>query len=637
MPTDQELRKRLPELLRHAAAKQLEYVFAAPIEARFEDLGYLVKMIRGEAAWLTNRQDTLRSVMAEAIGGLPQRMEVGDRANYEGCPEREMASYLYGFRQEAILAGGGWQAADVTLTYRGHYRPAALAVADLTEYPNAAKRAIARIRQDLADILIQMLKDAKREAKTSAVSDVAPTRQSSVLASESAATYIERPKYFEKMNEARNAGSKLFLLYGDGGSGKTTLAKHFADFIARGMPTVFLQSQDNMLLGAALADYLNRHAEGGVNGNMASLTRAFALGLTQGNAPAVVIIDDAQTWQTTKLLLPEDLGSLTTHVIVTSRVAIFPKGTGTVLRIGNMLDGEAAEMIRNRLSETSPDDVAMLTASLDCRPLAIEHGCALIKLRFKPAKLCEILELDPVTAIDSIDTEHKLTTIYRQITKKLEEDPDMAVTALPVLDCLLIANGSMSAAQYIWESRFTSAVVWRPLTVPQLCSDPHQELAVMSFQSGLKSLEHLSLVETREHSERFPRLEVVIHPLTLSIMQHLRSMQTWAVAFDLLRMLSAELAAAGWDKGNPLPGFGVAFCSEPVNAAVLVLERFNPEKSKAVREGIAPFLDHVREIYEGRKMHPVQTADGEVFAEGLAEFIRNLYLAGHTVEELRGW
>ena len=588
MPTDKELRKGLPKLLGNAAAKRLERVFAAPIESRFEELAYLVKTIKGEAAWQADRHGALRSVIAEAIGELPLCMEASDRANYKGCPERQMALYLYGFRRKEILAAGGWQATDVTLSYRGDYRPAALAITAFSEDSYTSAEAIARIREDLADNLIQMLQKARKQARAAATSEAAPSRPPSVLASDATARYIERPEYIEKFKAARDDGSKVFLLYGDGGSGKTTLAKHYAALIADGRSIAFFRAHDNTLLSADLSDYLSHHEERGAVGDTGSLARAFALRLERGNVSAPVIIDDAQSWKTVELLLPADLACLTTHVIITSRAAILPTGAGSPLWIDMMSDKQATAMIRNRLSGISPGDVAILTAALDCRPLAIEHGCALIALGLTPSMLRDMLEFDPVTVIDSIRGDHKLTTIYRQIIKTLEDDADLPTGALPILDCLLLANGFVAAAWDVRKALVTSTIFWGTYRHPQ------SAIAHLGFTSGMAKLEHLSIVKT---SENFGTPPTTIHPLTLSLLKRIRSTQIYGIALEYLSILSAELKAREWRPGRPLPSSSLIH-SWAIRASVIALENDHSDESAKARRRIMPFYTEVTKLEE---------------------------------------
>lgn len=359
-------------------------------------------------------------------------------------------------------------------------------------------------------------------------------------------SYIPRPDMEQKYIKLPAQERQLALLYGDAGTGKSMLAKSVARHITfdeADILTLHAGSED--LLIRAMNDFIQRDQGDAPSGHKAIVAAEFAQLLTQPQAPRVVIIDNVADWQEARLLLPENLSDLRSFVIITSREQILPNGTGVALLVDNMTQPQAAAMVKDRVPSISDSDADSLATELDCRPLAIEHGCALIRqYKMQAQDFIAMLRADVVALFDAAPTtEMKLTAIYRRMIERISTDPSL-VNATKLLGVLLVVEAMVDDTLV--------SNIWMELSKANergSHSGFHmvQELALKSATQDLQRLALIQVEPEEDHNM------LRMHDLTHSILHSLRVREIAEIAEAALRAVAETLDTEQWTLGDPLP------------------------------------------------------------------------------------
>src|SRR6266511_253053 len=362
------------------------------------------------------------------------------------------------------------------------------------------------------------------------------------------ASYVRRRSYEQSFRQYLREGGQTFLLYGDAGTGKSTLAYELAATLVHSRSAIVRIHADNedVLLGE-IVDYLRHRGEQGVIGHKATLLRSFAHTLVGHNSPRVVVIDGAEDRRLVELLLPaRPADGIRAIVIVTSRECLFPDDFGVHIMVGNMVQAEAGALVKNGLGDVADDEALMLAGELDYRLLVIEHDCAVMRTSGPNQSItdfCEMLRLDVVELLDAAPVDTKLTAIYRRILRRLEVEPARK-NSLQLLDLVACMGTpvSMDVLHRIWSEA---------LYGPRLAqSASYAQLARHSLDAAAKGLGRLSLVraDNRWHVEHLE-----MHALTRAfVCASRKSVQAWAPQV-VLGSARKYLDSISWLAGNPLP------------------------------------------------------------------------------------
>jgi AAA domain len=319
-----------------------------------------------------------------------------------------------------------------------------------------------------------------------------------------AGPYIARPELEAAVLSKHRQGP--LNLWGDAGTGKSTMARQLASQMSQspyGVVLVDAGSQQTLLQDVALV----LDSQGvDTSGHGAVLCGRFRDLLQSRAAPAVMVVDNVQDAATLRDLLPAD-GRVV--VLVTSRSRLF--GDEASVRVGNMTPDQALAMVQSRLPTVSDDAAKRLIGVLDCRPLALEHGCGFLRAEadYDVDRFCDAVEKQPAETLEAIAAEEPgLTAIYRLTISRL--DP----TTLRMLDVVAACPEGKAALSLVCD-------LWEGQSLPARLSDPpaDQRLDLVG-DLALRNLVRRGLIEVEVDPSQLP--SVSMHALTHRIIQSLR-------------------------------------------------------------------------------------------------------------------
>ena len=552
----------LAEELAAAASAMLRNLFkqaGSTGQQKYPTLARVVQRIVGEERWRNRPNLSLIDVMHDAIQELPRNIEVrAGRRTFlpvpaRGAPEREMAEILYGYRDDTLPprfhAGGD---AVEQWTYDDDYLPAALRRAGLSDLNKKDQgRSIRIIREDLADVLLLMEQEALARQQQAAEQAAAETASP-------VADYINRPQYEDQFAAHLQAGARIFLLYGDAGTGKTTLARHLAmshanasgDAQTSGLRegrATFIEINSQAAADVILYEDVSSALQDlGVEvPATALLRRRFREVIASDQAPRAVLLDNAENWKDVEALVPETPNCV---VLVTSRQKLTKSAAVVSLPIGKMTADEAAQMIRSQLPDLGDEGAARLAGRLDYRPLAIRHACGFLaqpprygQSAMTVESFLELLQNDTATVMDSVvhqTDEPTLTTIYRLTIGALEPNP---LKLLDYIAAMGMGMVSTDLLRMMWNGDDLFSTGKRESSVPNL-----------TFDHALTILEQRCLVVMQSYRGADDRF-VLMHPLTNQIISELRKQACTAIRRSVLQAMEDAPILSDWQIDKTLP------------------------------------------------------------------------------------
>lgn len=408
--------------------------------------------------------------------------------------------------------------------------------------------------------------------------------------------YISRGSIDLKLiNAAKH--SRLVCLAGEGGVGKSSLARNYAREVSGLSETMLLRADDDTHLEVTMYDALEKL---GIEGT--GLSRAAAIAklrlILSGHPPngcripLTVVIDNAVSWNQLEYLLPDDLDST---VLITSRMAIIPPGRGVNISIPSMNMSQAHQMAQNRLPDISSRQLEYLNC-LRGRPIAIEHVCAVLKTKSTSERdgFLATLERNLIDTLDMAASglgEPGLKATYRQIIGELSARAETA-DAVEVLKCVLACNRT-GLSENVLRAYFRYLMEG---------AGKDRGLGDVAYETAQNLLERYQLITLIGTNEIFPSDRgVEIHHLTAEILYDLFSDSLLDARFKLL--LAAKRVVEGYTrpcldildgkffKAVPVPyeGFWRQLLEDTTKLAALIDEVYesrNPEDCLGVLHSV---------------------------------------------------
>ena len=532
-------RGNLAKDLYGAAERGLGAVYRDPERGDTRTYATLAAIVENLAPkiWHRDRPGALISVVDRAVGLLPSE----DAPEFMSLSWRDVGKTICGLRVDPDDLQDEGRAG-----YNRRYQALEKAV-DHRDPKNYLKRHVVGMGLDAKDSIWPRLADILLELERAALARAALNEARSKAAPRS----IFRNTLMEQVREIVNRGTDLVLLYGDAGTGKSTLARDVAENLVGPADLVVINAGSESRLVEDLTDYLHMAGAQSIPGQQVLLMRAFAYSLSGGTTPQVVVIDGAEYWETIESLLPRSHGPAQPTIIVTGRVNLFPDGIGEVVHVQNMTSAEAIRMVVDRLA-VAEDDARLLADELDGRPLALEHACSILKSDRGPKSiqaLCEMLRADVVGTLDLASADAKLGTIYRRLLEQIRADAERSPTAR-LLDLLICLGPSVS------HENLRSVWMTASGTDDQAGSDDARgRIAYLSLKKSLDELGDLALIRLtkRAESQDAEAFDYEMHALTHRLMRSLSPESLEPAALHTFNAVTRQLRDAGWQTGVPVP------------------------------------------------------------------------------------
>jgi hypothetical protein len=361
--------------------------------------------------------------------------------------------------------------------------------------------------------------------------------------------YISRPALEAMFDEAADSTSRLVLIHGEPGTGKTTFAQHEARVYLRikssdYLPTVVADTDET------LRDSLTKvitHAGRTAGSDLHVLRGQFRSLLVDDESLPIVVLDNVDSRAQLDSLVPTGPN---TRVVVTSRKKLLDDSRATAIRVGHMESDEARDLVKLHVLALGDDEAVKVAEALDWRPLAIVHGCACLTnppYSGNVQVFCAALSRNITAVLDSYgdDEEPTLTAIYKMILERLAEYPYV----LDLLDItILIGPASWPASpfrQLILLAWPASASSGGTDDLELLCKSllPEDEGQLVK---ALRIASAWSLID--QDADYRP-----MHELTRQILQFLRPDDSLHVALRTFMCLDHRLGFEDWQGGQPLP------------------------------------------------------------------------------------
>jgi tetratricopeptide (TPR) repeat protein len=528
-------------------------------------LAQTVRNIVGDQQWHDDSNGSLIRVLRDAIAHVPEELngrrpeyppeKTNTRSKWYGKPERQMAGILYGVGQNLPARRYQGDGTEMPRDYDTYYRRVAFEVASLDGLNDGDKNRVTHvIRQDLAAALRAMEQETlmRHQQATEHTAQAEPVEPQP---GDISRQYINRPVYEAWFTEQRERGTRIFLLHGDAGTGKTTLARHFgeispgdtasaADTATSAQlstdPLVEIGTRTSAVLHDDLLRTLHRRRMD-TPGQSVLVRELFRELLESPQAPGVVLFDNTEeeSWDEVRDLLP-DMPQST--IIITSRYRLRLPAGAAALAVGEMTDDEAVAMVRSQLTSVSDEDASALASDLGNRPLAIRHACGYITQEVvSVSEFRRLLKQDIAAVLDSVaDGDHSLTAIYRLTLERLDVD------TLRVLDLVTVLGGDKVSAEFLH-----AAWCKDPLFSVRPKSD--ESLQSLAFRKALRALERRSLVETTYLTDKHVVGRVVVHPLTTELILQLRRESFLSLVDELHKAIENASTLTEWQPGKSLP------------------------------------------------------------------------------------
>lgn len=380
--------------------------------------------------------------------------------------------------------------------------------------------------------------------------------------------YIKRTEYETWFKESYDNGQRLFVLYGEAGTGKTRLAQRLGEFINTKLLASrwTLDASDEAIFERDVAQFVVAVGQAqpqDING--VNIRTHFAKWLAGSQKAAAVILDDIQSYTFTEFTP----GSPHVVVMLTSKLAPPESLHAYAKEVLDLKDNEASDMATMYCPTIQPKDARRLASALGNRALAIEHACTFLReTRRPPGDLVSLVTESPAQALETVanpDDPHGrvLTKLYEQILAELDSYPNV----LAVLDTFLFLNPVVVCEEHLamcWAEGvlvqaeravqideadsgdvegivYDGGCIWKPARFARPSTD-----SLLAVAGTLRHLRRFNLV--REVDDR-----LIMHSFTHRLLADLRSNERLRVLNRILNVVFLQLHYEDWEGGRALP------------------------------------------------------------------------------------
>lgn len=392
-------------------------------------LAEVVINIVGDAEWRARPNRSLTETILAAISKLPEKLEQPEpteKGNREripipsvGRPERHLAEVLYGYADGEVATRLGIS--------QGHFKysqyvEVAKYLAGIETYSEGTiKRLTRAIRQDLADVLLEMERRAikvRRLAKATASKSIAVWSPVALEIPFIPRLILEGQFHHLWNTEVVATGwhrPNIICLVGEPGTGKSRFARELPAL----SDAVWINAAPDAF-SFSLADVLDTYGIPLPSLEPLALKRAFAKLLSRSDGPPpLVVIDGISDPEEIDDYLPQ---TTRTRLVITSRTRPADDWS-PVLQVGEMTLEEATALVKSLLPAAGDGEAISLAASLGCRPLAIVQASASFRRSSSSsvASFLRTLARDSETAFGKIAerSDKTLSKVYRKMLADL--------------------------------------------------------------------------------------------------------------------------------------------------------------------------------------------------------------------------
>lgn len=335
----------------------------------------------------------------------------------------------------------------------------------------------------------------------------------------------DEPEDGDQSNSPRRV--PLFCIYGEPGTGKTTLAHLVLHLRYRTFPEVpriaTLRAGDPDHLRDDITSLLLYEGMDPTNWNDSYMRAMFRRRFSEASKvkPRVqgIIIDDVDDEELLAQLVPDD-----PSLLIIATMQDEPRDPRNIhLHLGDFDETEAVEFINKNLDNVEEADARMLSQLLGGRPLAVEHAVRFI--RESP----DVLLRDVVSALSrglgtgldllakSVEPTRNFVELYKAILEKILQDENVRT----VLDSFLAVA--------------SSGIIHRGLLYHFLQRGQDGSYNRVLFRSALRTLSRHGLAQEVEFSSDTVQsyVEIVMHRFTFELLRELRGL-------DVLLPLGSE-------------------------------------------------------------------------------------------------
>lgn len=531
----------LEEDLRDVAKRRLSNCFLRADDAdereKFPTLASVVRGLVDQDAWRRSPRGAVGDVIRRALDVVPEfftgRSPEQDKGRNEwaGKPERHIAELLYGYRDSEIESRYTESGSKAAITYDRDYYPVAVKLLGQHLAKKTIGRALKVVRQDIAQALLALRPESLQSSYPAAqVQPVIRTLQADP-------SLIDRKEYVSAI--LRHIVDKEFVIYlwGEAGTGKTTLAEHAAKSLGF-TPVVWLHANDPDLLRDDLASALIDQGLEPTNWSdsycRVMFRRQFSEPRDRWPTPCVVV-DNLDNDSLLAQLVPE-------HPSVPFLVTMRDKPTGQnvkAVELHDFTEVESCRFVGARLKGSDAAEVLTLARILGYRPLALDHATRFISesldisLRGLVDKLASKVSTGLSLVAAATDKHRNLVTLYSVILgSTINHDIPRAI-----LDSFLVTTGR-------------SAIVDEELLFSFMQSKYGGSYDRIDFRAGLRMVESRGLLREVAHVRFAPGMhpvkdskagpDLAMHPLTWEILRGLREMEVLQVEGKYLEFLSSS-------------------------------------------------------------------------------------------------
>lgn len=323
---------------------------------------------------------------------------------------------------------------------------------------------------------------------------------------------VWRDEYIDAIRRLVNAGRMIICIWGEAGTGKTTLAGQAAKMLAGGA-ALALRAADDRILSDDILDALVDEGIDPYSYDPSARRHKLKTLLAGRPRSGALVVDGVTGSDALRQIIPN---TPAIPVLVTSRVPL--DDAIAHVEIGDFTKEEAATLIRSCLDEIEESEIRALGEVLGHRPLAVDQAVRFIRSAdLQVQDVVADLTAQTTTTLDHLASPHdqsrNLALLYRTVLDQFASKP----TLCRLLDCFLAAAGRHGAAakELIWAFvRSTSGELARPTL----------------FHRSLQILAEYGLI-------REDKRYLAMHPLTSQILRELRTPTVLRIQGEFMEFL----------------------------------------------------------------------------------------------------